>query len=663
MKKIFANAFALFASMNAMAAGWPANYGGVMLQGFSWDSFSESQWSILEKQAGDFGGVFDLIWVPQSGKCLESYQTMGYTPYYYFNQNSSFGTESELRSMISTFKKYNVGTIADVVINHHNSDGWWGFPAETYKGKTYQFKTTDIVANDDGGGAATQAKKDGVQLSNHNDDGTDWGGMRDLDHQSSNVQTIVKAYENFLLNDLGYAGFRYDMVKGFAGSHVKDYNTAANVTYSVGECWDGNNTIMNWINATEKTSAAFDFQFKYNVRDAQSGNDWNKLNSTNNLIHDTNYRQYAVTFVENHDTQVRADGSSNDPVRKDTLAVNAYMLAMPGTPCVFFPHYKAYKKEIKNMILARKAAGINNQSSYIFTNTGNNTYTKVMTDEKLLAIIGSPNVTVTPNASEWQLVLSGNKYKYYLSKSLNTVWADQPNGVYKDAFSVKLNTITSSANAKIVYTTDGSNPTASSKQLKDGETLTISSTTTLKAGLLVGSTVSNIITRNYTIDTTVFEPYNIKVYVNTDKAGWGNVSSVNYWTWGGDNSHNPVNASWPGDAVSEKVTVSGKQWFVKQFTINSETDFVSFVFSAGSGSPQTVDINNINKTKFFEISNTKSGDKNELVDVTEATGIEKIATETSKSSKSAAIYNLSGQRVGSNYKGIVIKNGKKYLMK
>ena len=35
-------------------------------------------------------------------------------------------------------------------------------------------------------------------------------------------------------------GFRYDMVKGFDGSHVADYNDATGVEYSVGEYWDGN---------------------------------------------------------------------------------------------------------------------------------------------------------------------------------------------------------------------------------------------------------------------------------------------------------------------------------------------------------------------------------------------------------------------------------------
>lgn len=124
--------------------GWPINYGGVMLQGFSWDSYNDSQWKILANQADDMKGYIDLVWLPQSGKCAETVQVMGYKPYYYFNQNSSFGTETELRNLITKFKANGIGAIADVVINHRNTEGWFTFPAETYKGVTYQMLSTDI---------------------------------------------------------------------------------------------------------------------------------------------------------------------------------------------------------------------------------------------------------------------------------------------------------------------------------------------------------------------------------------------------------------------------------------------------------------------------------------------------------------------------------------
>ena len=109
----------------------------------------------------------------------------------------------------------------------------------------------------------------------------------------------------YLKDDLGYTGFRYDMVKGFHGSHIAEYNDAVGIQYSVGEYWDNNDAIKNWINTTYKKSAAFDFRFRYNVSEAAQSGDWRKLNSQDNLIHDANYRRYAVTFIENHDMQDR----------------------------------------------------------------------------------------------------------------------------------------------------------------------------------------------------------------------------------------------------------------------------------------------------------------------------------------------------------------------
>ena len=145
-----------------------------------------------------------------------------------------------------------------------------------------------------------------MTLSNKYDSGDDWDGIRDLDHYSPNVQTVVKAYLDMLLNDLGYAGFRYDMVKGYDAKFTAIYNSAAKPRFSVGEYWDGNaTTVKAWINATkvngEPTSAAFDFPVRYAVRDLIASN-WS-ARAKGGLVGDAAYRRYAVSFVENHDTE------------------------------------------------------------------------------------------------------------------------------------------------------------------------------------------------------------------------------------------------------------------------------------------------------------------------------------------------------------------------
>jgi len=424
MRRLYSTFIFCLVAVAAMAQGWPKDYSGVMLQGFYWNSYADTQWTRLEKQADDLAKVFDLVWIPQSGYC--GGQSMGYDDLYWFNNyNSSFGTEAELRSMIATFKEKGIGTIADVVINHRkNVSTWVDFPKETYKGETYEMFSTDICADDDDGATKTWADKNKYSLSANNDTGEGWGGMRDLDHKSSNVQRIVKAYLKMLLEDFGYTGFRYDMVKGYSGSYTKLYNEDSKPQFSVGECWDGTATIRNWIDATQKTSAAFDFQFRYTVRNAANAGDWTKLGQQNDgnypLIsknyENASYSQYAVTFVENHDTEKRPD-ADQDPIKKDTLAANAYLLAMPGTPCVFFTHWKAYKQEIANMIAVRKAVGITNTSAYV-NMASNKDYYAVQTTGtkgKLLVVVGTGAAGYTPNGSEWKKAISGYHYVYYVS--------------------------------------------------------------------------------------------------------------------------------------------------------------------------------------------------------------------------------------------------------
>lgn len=680
MKKIVKTLLlALAMPLVAQAQGWPSSYDGVMLQGFYWDSFKDTRWVKLQKQAPDFNGYFSLVWLPQSGKTNGSL-SMGYDPYYFFNQNSSFGTAEELRSLIKTFRTNNIGAIADVVINHHQTNGWWSFPRETYGTETYQLQTTDIVANDDAHNAgyttAAQAQRDGITLSSNNDEGEDFSGMRDLDHKSANVQRIVKAYERFLVNDLGYVGFRYDMVKGFAGSHVGNYNDAAGVSFSVGECWDNSGTITNWINATGKRSAAFDFQFKYVVNNAANTGNWGNLGQHNPqgdmpLINNNAYRRYAVTFVENHDTQLRADGSSNGPLQRDTLAANAYMLAMPGTPCVFYRHYQAYPDQIKAMIDARKAAGITNTSDYSPYRSTAAYYGCIVNGTKadLLVLVGSGYSE--PAANRFVKVLSGYHYAYYLSPSAETPFADKPSGSYAQSFSTMLTAVSATAGARLVYTLDGSTPTASSLQAESGTRIAINrvegSTVTLKVGLLIGGHVSNIVTRTYSF------PAPEQVSFQTPPAGytwnayfiapasWDVDTDVYAWAWTPTTSNYTPddNATWPGDnkhVYRIGRTANGRyiwQWCYYG-TKTSAPKFIIFNNGqSGVGSNQTHDMTFTNGG-WYDMTTTAANP---------ALGIDHI-TAPSASGAGADYYTLDGTRVSKPVqKGIYIHKGRKVIVR
>lgn len=667
MKKLKILLFILLAlPSSVLAQGWPIDYGGVMLQGFYWDSFTLSQWTKLENRTNDLKGYFDLVWVPQSGRCLNS-MSMGYDPYYFFDQTSSFGSATELKSMISTFKSNGILTIADVVINHHNNDntGWWGFPSEQYNGITYQLLPSDIVRNDDGGATLTQANLMGVQLSANNDEGEDWGGMRDLDHKSTNVQNIVKAYQKFLVNDLGYSGFRYDMVKGFNGSHVGDYNDAAGVKYSVGEYWDGNiNNLESWINSTTKRSAAFDFAFRYNVRDAINASDWSKLNSTNNLVHDINYRQYGVTFVENHDTEYRSSTSQQDPIRRDTLAANAYLLAMPGTPCVFYKHYLAYPAEIKAMIEARKVAGVKNTSEYTNYRSTAAYYANVVTGTKgnLLVAVGSG--FPEPSPYYYIKILSGYHYAYYLTPSTEVAFADKPSGDYFTSFSTTLTAVSATAGAQLVYTTDGTAPTAThGTVVASGTKVDITTTTTLNVGLLVNGIVTNTITRNFNFvanNVTYETPptgYKYHAYFIAPNT-WNADVDVYAWAWitNGANYTPDNNAQWPGDkAHVYRIGITAEGSYVWEWCYyGTETVPPSYIIFNNGFNGSSNQSGNMTFTDggWYNMNSTVSYP---------ALGIKGVTVQPANND---SWYTLTGARISNpTQQGIYIHNGKKVVIR
>ncbi len=612
MKKLLITAWGLVLPLMLLAQGWPNNYGGVMLQGFYWDSYGPTKWTRLTAQADELSQYFDLIWIPQSARAKNA-TSMGYDPLYWFtNYNSSFGTEAELRTMIQTFKQKGIGTIGDVVVNHRgNVSNWVDFPAETYNGVTYQLKSTDICRNDDGGATLTWANQNGFTLSANNDTGEGWDGMRDLDHKSENVQDNVKAYLNMLLNDFGYTGFRYDMVKGFTSSYIGMYNSNSSPQFSVGEYWDGNPTsVQNWINGTKVEnviqSAAFDFPFRYTARDVVNDKNkkWTALGGSS-VITTPSMRRYAVTFIENHDTEKRSN-AAQDPIKADTVALNAYMLAMPGTPCIFLKHWMDCKQDIKGMIDVRKAVGIKNTSNYLPFRSNKEYYSVITTgtNGKLLTVVGNINHTNILGEIDTDIYVSvaeGYHYRYYMETSLETPWIDKASGNYADSVVVRITAVSDNPDAQLVYTTNGSEPTASNgTKAESGTMLTIKDAMTLKVGLLDGGTVTKVVSRQYNIEKPYEGPW-ATIYLKDPTVAPNNWSNVFFYAWDGDAM---IHDTWPGVKVTADTLVRGVKFYYRTFAVPNDAYTFNLIFNQGTSGKQTVDVMGLNSDRYFEVSST-----------------------------------------------------------
>lgn len=425
----------------AEAASVPTESEAIMLQGFHWDSyntnssasqsFGRTKWIDLLKDTTELREQFDIIWLPPSA----AGGGVGYYPKQWSIQDSDWGSKSKLKELIAALHRGGTQVLADVVVNHHaTTSGWGGFAKETFGSYgTYQLTQADICSGDE---AFTTSGSDIKGSSTHGaaDTGDNDGGCRDLDHTSTNVQSCVKAYVQWLRSEMGYDGFRYDMVKGYHGRYVAMYNRASEPTFSVGECFDGSlTTLKNYIAAAEQTTLVFDFAAKFNVfNNAIATSSYGNLKDgkANKLHREPGYGRYSVTFIDNHDTFNRGEGNefkdntskgasiSNSSNHAKVLEANAYLLSMPGVPCVFYPHWSALKEDIMPMIRARRLAGVHSESAIVSEETGGPyKYQAVVQGHrgKLMLRIGSSRATELPEG--YTQIAHGANYNIYVETS------------------------------------------------------------------------------------------------------------------------------------------------------------------------------------------------------------------------------------------------------
>lgn len=621
------------------AQGWEENYGGVMLQGFYWDSFEDTKWTNLTSQANELSAYFDLIWVPNSGS--SGYSSMGYNPKYWFQHESAFGTSGELRNMIRTFKDKGTGIIADVVINHRDGvNSWCDFPIETdHHGNRWELGLWAICGNDEMAYAEGQPKPTGAY-----DEGENFDGCRDLDHTNATVQNAIKAYLDYLLNELGYVGFRYDMTKGFAAYYVGLYNDAAKPTYSVGEYFDGNyDAVTGWIDGTKQTtgkiqSSAFDFPLKFKMNEAfgypsdfsRLAVDYNGEKQPNGIIKEPGFRRFSVTFIDNHDTYKRDNGQELNSFY--TEAANAYILCHPGTPCVFLPHWQAHKAAIKRLIDVRKSVGIHNQSTVqvweastdkyvakvfgnngdLFIKVGYGDYTPDGFDSADIVASGEgycvwSKVSIASGADKIIPDNDHNGFSVYVDKnSMPATWTDlycyawdaDENHLTRSFPGEKVTKVVDVAGVEYYKFSFDASTTLANMVLSDGngsQTVDLSGITQ-DTYYSFSSTDSN---GKYTMttQTVVGEETGEPITVYLDKASipatWG---AVKYYAW--DVNEKTLLGAWSGTAVTTVETFNSKDYYA--YTFPATVTMVNIIFTDGNA--QSVNVKGITETSFFAIN-------------------------------------------------------------
>lgn len=358
----------------------------VMMQAFYWDVPAGGTWwnTVKAKIPAWSAAGIDAIWLPPASKAQNGAYSMGYDPFDYYdfgdyNQMGStetrFGSRTELESLISTAHNNNLSVIADIVINH-NSGG--SLEYNTFTGdSTY----TDF---NPASGMFYRSVYDFHPNDYHSSDAGSFGGFADLCHDKTYVQdwlwnnsnSVAKYYKNVM----GFDGWRFDYVKGFAPWVVQAWTNAVG-GFAVGEYWDGNAaTLENWTNQSQ--ASAFDFACYYRMRDAFEGNDLTQLQG--DMLWKRNPTK-AVTFVTNHDT---------DEIYNGKMLAYAYIMTHEGYPTVFYQDYESWldKDKLNNLIWIH-----NNKAG------GSTTIEYADNDEYIAERNGAPGLVVyINNSNSWQ---------------------------------------------------------------------------------------------------------------------------------------------------------------------------------------------------------------------------------------------------------------------
>jgi len=324
-----------------------------LMQCFYWDCPRETGlagrwWAQIHERISELAAVgFDTLWLPPAHKAANiDGPSMGYDPYDYYDlgdhdQKSSvktwFGSRAELLDLIANAHAIGLSVVADLVINHCN-----GADAVEVNPITGQSRWTRF---DPASGRFPRNWECFHPSMYERWDQGAFGDMPDLSHRNPYVYAEILKLTRWMIEEVGFDGFRFDYVKGYGAETVAAiqeyrYMRAGHPfrPFGVAEHWDSAAAIENWAAVTNFSNDnpvhAFDFPLREMLKALcdQYGFSLRNLTTWDTVL--KNQPEIAVTFVENHD--LRDPGR---PIAYDKLLAYSYVLTHQGSPCVFWKDY------------------------------------------------------------------------------------------------------------------------------------------------------------------------------------------------------------------------------------------------------------------------------------------------------------------------------------
>ncbi len=368
-----------------------AELNGTLMQCFHWYTPADGQhWQTLAAAAPALAQAgFTALWLPPAYKGLAGASDVGYGVYDLFDLGefdqkgsvrTKYGTKADYGAAIAACRQAGMQVYADVVFNHkmgadyeeefeaipyalsdrNQAVGdrrqikswtgfdfpgrgdkyssfkwhWWHFDSVDYNSVEPDYKAVWKIAD-----KSFETKVD-LELGNF-----DYLMGCDLDINHPEVRHELQYWGEWMLDTIGVDGFRLDAIKHINSDFFNDWldhleHHTQREIFCVGEYWTYNLNTLHWYigNAGGRLNL-FDAPLHLNFHQAsRAGRNYD----LRQIFDGTLMKElplFAVTLVENHDTQPLQALESVVEAWFKPLAYAMILLREAGYPCVFYPDY------------------------------------------------------------------------------------------------------------------------------------------------------------------------------------------------------------------------------------------------------------------------------------------------------------------------------------